>query len=93
MPKVKVRFLGLLRTREAEVTKELDLPTGATLDQAVEALLQEIASEAGEVSSFSQVLKRHVVMLNGVSLYGEKLLTTKLTEGDNVTIFLPVSGG
>lgn len=93
MPKVKVRFLGLLRTREAEVTRELNLPTGATLSQAVETFLREIASEAGRALSFSQVLERHVVMLNGISVDRERLLTTDVMEGDNVTIFLPVSGG
>ncbi len=88
-----MRFLGLLRSREAEVTEELDLPSGTTLSQALEAFLQGIAPEVGQAPSSSELLEKHVVMLNGVSLGREKLLTTGLREGDNITIFLPVSGG
>jgi hypothetical protein len=36
---------------------------------------------------------RHEIMLLGRGLSSEKKLTTRVKEGDSVTIYLPVSGG
>jgi len=40
-----------------------------------------------------KLLERHMVMLNGMGLSPEKQLTTRVKEGDSVTIYLPVGGG
>ena len=93
MPRVRARFLGLLPRGDAEVAEELEVPTGAAVGDAVEAMARRLSMRIGQGVSASEILERHLVMLNGVSLDPEKLLTTELTEGDNVTIFLPVSGG
>jgi sulfur carrier protein ThiS len=38
-------------------------------------------------------LETHIVMLNGIGILPEKQLTTRVKEGDSVTIYLPVGGG
>jgi len=93
MPRVKVKFLGVLPGGDGEVKAELELPPGSTVFHAVEALAKRLSQRLGKDFSASKILARHVVMLNGVSLEGDKLLTARVMDEDNITIFLPVSGG
>ena len=40
-----------------------------------------------------KLLETHAVMPNGIRILPEKQLTTRVNQGDSVTIYLPVSGG
>ncbi len=90
---MKVKFLGALGGEDDEAQAELELPPGSTVFHAVEALAKRVSERLGKEFSASKILAGHMVMLNGMSLEGEKVLTAKVVDEDNVTIFLPVSGG
>ena len=93
MVRVTVRFLGLLGKRDAELLEELELPPGTTVRGVLEGFASRHASRAMENAEGPPIWESHVVMVNGMSLEREKQLTTPVVEGDNVTVFFPVSGG
>jgi molybdopterin converting factor small subunit len=93
MGRVTVRFLGLLGNRDAEFLEELELPPGTTVRGVVEAFARRHLPRAMETAAGLPLWESHVVMVNGRSLEREKQLTALVAEGDNVTIFFPVSGG
>ncbi len=93
MARVTVAFHGLVCGKVTERVERCHVPAGATVADVVDSFVsQHLTFPTGE-SKQTAFLKDHVVMLNGVGLDGEKQLTVQVVEGDNVTIFLPVSGG
>lgn len=80
--KIDVRFLASLRNAAGRDTYTLDLPPGATLDDAIEHLLREIPD-----------LREHVRMwhlaVNGTHADAD----AALQPGDRISIFPYIAGG
>jgi molybdopterin converting factor small subunit len=93
MAQVTVAFHGLVCGKITERVERFYAPEGATVADVVDSFARQYLSISSGESKLAALLEGHVVMLNGVGLHGEKPLTVQVTEGDNVTIFLPVSGG
>ena len=96
MPKVTVKFHGIMREKDEDRTEEYEVRSGTTVRGVIEVFAknQLVSSQEKPVSVQGQKLwKSHMVMLNGTGLSPEKQLTTQVEEGDSVMIYLPVSGG
>jgi molybdopterin converting factor small subunit len=94
--KVTVKFYGILEEMDVDRTEEYEVRPGTSVREVIEdfAKNQLVSSKEKPVSLHGQkIWETRVVMLNGTGLSPEKQLTTRLKEGDSVTIYLPVSGG
>ena len=91
--KVKIRLFGEFREAAGKETVELELPVGADC----EAALRELVRREPKLSDllFSEGgLRDHLhVFLNGENVNHREGLKTKLSEGDVLTFFTPISGG
>ena len=96
MPKVTVKFHGIMKERDVERTEEYEVSSGTTVRDVVERFARghRASFEEGATSGQGEkLLEKHIVMLNGVGFSPEKQLTTQVEEGDSVMVYLPVSGG
>ena len=96
MPKVTVKFHGIMKEKEVERTEEYELRPGTTVRDVAERFAKGHQASFGEGATSDQgekLLETHIVMLNGIGISPEKQLTTQVKEGDSVTIYLPVGGG
>jgi sulfur carrier protein ThiS len=85
-----------MKEREVDRREEYEVRSGTTVRDVIEVFAknQLVSSQKEPVPEHAQKLREsHVVMLNGTGLSPEKQLTTRVKEGDSVTIYLPVSGG
>lgn len=91
--KVKVRLFGEFREAVGKETVELELPAEADC----EAALRELVRGKPKLSDllFSKGgLRDHLhVFLNGENVNHREGLKTRLSEGDVLTFFTPISGG
>ena len=91
--RVKVRLFGEFREAAGKETVELELPVEADC----EAALRELVRVEPKLSNllFSEGgLRDHLhVFLNGENVSHREGLKTKLSEGDVLTFFAPISGG
>ena len=91
--RVKVRLFGEFREAAGKETVELELPVEADC----EAALRELVRVEPKLSNllFSEGgLRDHLhVFLNGENVSHREGLKTKLSEGDVLTFFTPISGG
>jgi sulfur-carrier protein len=94
--KVKVQYLGLVKTYTNKGTDEFDLKEGAPLSE----LLNKIASTSSK--QFTQdiyepnqkdVKSLFTVMVNGIVMGQLNGIETRLKDGDNVIIMPLMTGG
>lgn len=96
MPKVTVKFHGIMKEKDVERTEQYEVRPGMTVRDVIEGFAENqlVSSKKKPIPLHGQKLwKTHVVMLNGMGLSPEKQLTTQVEEGDSVMIYLPVGGG
>ena len=96
MGKVTVKFHGIVKGKEVEGTEEYEVHSGTTVRDVAERFAKgyQASFEEGATSGHGKkLLETHIVMLNGIGISPEKQLTTRVKEGDSVTVYLPVSGG
>lgn len=93
--KVKINYLGLVKTYTNRLVDEKDLPEGATLSE----LLDNLASNFGKPfnpeiydPNTKEVKPMFVVMVNGVLMGQLSGVDTKLKNGD-VLILMPLMTG
>lgn len=93
--KVKINYLGLVKTYTNKLVDEKDLPEGATLSE----LLDNLASNFGKPfnpeiydPNKKEVKPMFVVMVNGVLMGQLSGVDTKLKNGD-VMILMPLMTG
>ena len=96
MANVTVRFHGLIMDKDVKGAEEHEVTSGATVKAVMELFVRRhlaFLKEKRLSGDSAKLWETHVVMLNGIGLVPEKQLTTEVKEGDNISIFLPVSGG
>lgn len=91
--RVEVRLFGEFREAAGKVTVALELPPGASCAQALRELVKNEPQLEGML--FSQgTLRDHLhVFVNGENVNHREGLRTKLSPGDVLTFFTPISGG
>ena len=94
--KVKVHYLGLVKTYVKKTQEEVELPEGSLLKD----LLNKLASKFG--SPFSQevyeqtkkeVKATFMILINGILMGQLEGIDTKLRDGDSVMIMPLMTGG
>jgi sulfur-carrier protein len=94
--KIKIHYLGLVKTYTNKTQDEIELKEGAALSE----LLDKIASDFGK--QFTQdlyepgmkdVKPMFTVMVNGIVIGQLNGTDTKLKEGDNVILMPLMTGG
>lgn len=91
--RVQVKLFGEFREAAGRDTLTLDLPDGADCLHALKALSREYP-RLGSLIFSGENLKDHLhVFLNGQNVNNLQGLATRLSEGDVLTFFLPISGG
>jgi molybdopterin synthase sulfur carrier subunit len=72
----------------------LECQDGTSMRELLKALRERAGkSEAQLFSSNGGLHSNLVLMMNGARVYGEDLESLTLSEGDEITLFSPVSGG
>ena len=90
MVKVTIKLFANLREQVGKVKIEAD---GSDLREVIDIItgkyngLEELIIKNGEIHPFIHV------MVNGISVKDKDGLDTVLSEGDEITLFPPVSGG
>ena len=90
MVKVTIKLFANLREQVGKVKIEAD---GSDLREVIDILtgkyngLEELIIKNGEIHPFIHI------MVNGISVKDKDGLDTVLNEGDEITLFPPVSGG
>jgi molybdopterin synthase sulfur carrier subunit len=88
---VKVKFFAYFRDLFGGRDRDLDLPAGAAVADALAALCDTAARRA-EIFAGADLKPHLVVMLNGVPVQSLKGLSTPLSAGDTLAVF-PIMGG
>jgi len=91
--KVKVRLFGEFREAAGKETVELELPVGADCEAALRELVRREAKLSDLLFSEGGLRDHLHVFLNGENVNHREGLKTKLSEGDVLTFFTPISGG
>jgi len=72
----------------------LEFPEGASLNELLEILRQKAGESEDKLFSTDGSLLGHLVlMVNGARIYEDDLGDIILSEGDEISLFSPVSGG
>jgi molybdopterin converting factor subunit 1 len=79
---ITVRLFAILRERAGQSELKLDLPAGATIAMARDELLKEVPGLAGLIDRVAFALNRNYVPVEA-----------ELSEGDELALIPPVSGG
>lgn len=91
--RIEVRLFGEFREAAGKAALVLELPHGAYCEQA----LQELARLEPKLAPLlfrNGVLRDHLhVFVNGENVNHREGLRTKLSPGDVLTFFIPLSGG
>ncbi len=91
--KVKVRLFGEFREAAGKEAVELELPLGADCEAALRELVR-LEPKLSDLLFSEKGLRDHLhVFLNGENVNHREGLRTKLSEGDVLTFFTPISGG
>jgi molybdopterin converting factor small subunit len=91
---ITVKFLGALRDQVGASSLSLQIPAGSTYRDALDAIGSDITGRLAAWAwdpvgrSFSG---RLIVSLNGSGSLRDE--TTRLSEGDEITVVLPLGGG
>ena len=95
MPKMTVKWHSILKKEAVDRTEQHDVDLGTTVREGIEGFAKDQPVSPKERAASAQGQKpweSQVVMLNGTGLSPEKQLTTRVKQGDSVTVYLPVSG-
>ena len=91
MARVKIRMFATVREAAGTAEAELD---AANLAEVLDRLGRMYGKPfAAILRGFPNDPERLVVLVNGRNVYGREARATALKEGDEVSIFPPVSGG
>jgi sulfur-carrier protein len=72
----------------------LEYPKGTSMEELLKSLRQRAGESENQLFSREGELHSHLVlMVNGTRIYKEDIESLILSEGDEVTLFSPVSGG
>jgi sulfur-carrier protein len=72
----------------------LEYPDGTSMKELLKSLRQKAGESENQLFSREGELHSHLVlMMNGTRIYAEDIGSIKLSEGDEITLFSPVSGG
>jgi len=80
--RINLRLFAILRERAGAAELELDLPEGATIEQAIHTLRDRLPAVSDYVSRSAYAVNRTYAPL-----------TTVLQDGDELALIPPVSGG
>jgi molybdopterin converting factor small subunit len=96
MTTVKVRSIALIRTLIGHEQVELSLPEGATIQDVLDRLaemgdpkLATYLAEPKEKSAHAPLR----IMLNGRDITVLQDRATRVGEGDDILVFIPIAGG
>lgn len=91
--KVEVRLFGEFREAVGKPAVRLDLPEGADCQTALAELVR-LAPKLSSLLFAGGALRDHLhVLINGENVNHKEGLRTRLSEGDVLTFFTPISGG
>ena len=72
----------------------LEYPDGTSMKEFLESLRQKAGESENQLFSKEGELHSHLVlMMNGTRIYDDDIESITLSEGDEITLFSPVSGG
>jgi molybdopterin synthase sulfur carrier subunit len=72
----------------------LEYPDGTSMKELLKSLRQKAGESENQLFSKEGELHSHLVlMMNGTRIYGEDVESIILSEGDEIALFSPVSGG
>jgi len=93
--KLRVQYMGQLRTAAGRSEEEIELPESTNLA----ALLSQLASRLGEaaaphlVNAAGHAQGGLLIVVNGSAIAASHAATTVLCPGDIVTLLPPIAGG
>jgi MoaD family protein len=92
--KVRVSLYFPFREEIPENPVELELPEGAVVGQAVEALVSRYPSLRPRFYDAQGQIHRHIsALVNGVSIQFQRGWSTPLSDGAEVVLLPPIGGG
>jgi len=94
--KIVVQFFGPHPQGEGSLVEEMEVPAGLPVKGVIDLFGQKYGGAiAGTAGTFAakDIEGTYMVMLNGRSLEKDKQFTSKVQNGDRITIFSPVCGG
>jgi len=94
--KILVQFFGHLTREGGSLAEEMEVPAGIPVKGAVDLFGQKYGEAivgTAENSAAKNMEEKYMVMLNGHSLEKDKQITSKVQNGDRITIFFPICGG
>jgi len=92
--KIRVSLYFPFREEIPENPVELELPEGAVVGQAVEALVSRYPSLRPQFYDAQGQIHRHIsALVNGVSIQFRRGWSTPLSEGAEVVLLPPIGGG
>ncbi len=72
----------------------LEYPDGTSMKELLKSLRQRAGESENQLFSKEGELHSHLVlMMNGTRIYEDDIESITLSEGDEITLFSPVSGG
>jgi molybdopterin synthase sulfur carrier subunit len=72
----------------------LEYPDGTSMKELLKSLRQKAGESENQLFSREGELHNHLVlMMNGTRIYEEDIESITLSEGDEIALFSPVSGG
>lgn len=72
----------------------LEYPDGVSMKELLKTLRQKAGESEDQLFSRDGNLHGHLVlMMNGIRIHKEDIESTTLSEGDEIVLFPPVSGG
>ncbi len=90
---MEVRLFGEFREAAGKATVTLELPSGSSCEEALRELVR-LEPRLGELLFSEGVLRDHLhVFVNGENVNHREGLRTRLSDGDVLTFFTPISGG
>jgi molybdopterin synthase sulfur carrier subunit len=92
---MKIRVKTFAQIKEIlGADSSLEYPDGTSMKELLKSLRQRAGESESQLFSREGELHSHLVlMMNGKRVYEEEIESIKLSEGDEITLFTPVSGG
>ncbi len=94
--RVKVLYLGVLRSKTGKDSEEYDMSEGASLSDLLETLSSKYGRSLRDIFKANEKAKLDpsiIATVNGVSKDLSKARNVKLKDGDTVALMSLISGG